>query len=344
MELVLEKLPTDIYLEIESVVQIKGGKNSRIYKAIRKKSSDLIIKQYFKHKNDKRDRLKTEVTAISFLCRNNIKNIPHLVYSDHEQNIALFEWIDGNPLLPGHVTYKDIDSVIDFLISIQYLRGNNESQTLPDASEAFFSLKDVLNNVRLRLYRLLTQGMHGYGKDIITDYLNNKLVPCFQTIENWCKKQALTWKIDENELLNYDHRILSPSDIGFHNALKLNNGSLVFLDFEYFGWDDPAKMISDFILHPGMTLPESFKQYFVSTMITKLNLNGISNRLKLFYPLFGLKWCTILLNEFVQSDYERRQFSDIDSVSKFEKLNQQAEKATKQLELTMTTYERFPYE
>ena len=36
-------------------------------------------------------------------------------------------------------------------------------------------------------------------------------------------------------------RCLSPSDFGFHNALLEATGKLRFVDFEYAGWDDPAK-------------------------------------------------------------------------------------------------------
>ena len=38
---------------------------------------------------------------------------------------------------------------------------------------------------------------------------------------------------------------ISPSDFGFHNALRTNTGP-VFFDFEFSGWDDPAKTIIDF--------------------------------------------------------------------------------------------------
>ena len=48
------------------------------------------------------------------------------------------------------------------------------------------------------------------------------------------------------------HRCLSPSDFGFHNALLRGRPGVpgardwVFLDFEYFGWDDPAKTVPIF--------------------------------------------------------------------------------------------------
>ena len=40
-------------------------------------------------------------------------------------------------------------------------------------------------------------------------------------------------------------RALSPSDFGLHNALRGQDGQLRFVDFEYFGWDDPVKLVSD---------------------------------------------------------------------------------------------------
>ena len=49
-------------------------------------------------------------------------------------------------------------------------------------------------------------------------------------------------------------QVLSPSDFGFHNAILKESGDLVFLDFEYFGRDDPVKLMADFIWHPGMKL------------------------------------------------------------------------------------------
>ncbi|MFX9699951.1 hypothetical protein ABTP10_19680, partial [Acinetobacter baumannii] len=57
-------------------------------------------------------------------------------------------------------------------------------------------------------------------------------------------------------------RCLSPSDFGFHNAVQRPEGQIVFVDFEYFGWDDPVKLTCDFMLHPGMDLPDDLAQRF----------------------------------------------------------------------------------
>src|SRR6266480_4587472 len=61
-------------------------------------------------------------------------------------------------------------------------------------------------------------------------------------------------------------RILSPSDFGFHNAIRRPDGTLAFVDFEYFGWDDPAKTIVDFLLHPGMSVADTLKRRFAAAV------------------------------------------------------------------------------
>src|SRR5690606_1492036 len=70
---------------------------------------------------------------------------------------------------------------------------------------------------------------------------------------------------DEKELAPR-FRLLSPSDFGFHNMLRRDDGSLAFIDFEYFGWDDPAKLAADFLLHAGHKLTPALAARFEAGM------------------------------------------------------------------------------
>ena len=63
-------------------------------------------------------------------------------------------------------------------------------------------------------------------------------------------------------------QVFSPSDFGFHNTILEDDGDLKFLDFEYFGRDDPAKLMADFIWHPGMNLNNSQKTQWLKGIIT----------------------------------------------------------------------------
>src|SRR5207244_2165634 len=146
---------------------------------------------------------------------------------------------------------------------------------------------------------------HAPLKDFLNDF------DAFWTeLVRWSKAQVSRKVVSLQEAISLDQRTLSPSDFGFHNALKKKDGTIVFLDFEYFGWDDPAKMISDFILHPAMHLSEDLKKYFVRGM-QKIFLpqEDLRARLRIVYPLFAMKWCLIFLNEFCSPDFSRRRFA-----------------------------------
>ena len=101
--------------------------------------------------------------------------------------------------------------------------------------------------------------------------------------------------------LAFAQRTLSPSDFGFHNALRRPDGSVVFLDFEYFGWDDPAKLCSDFCLHPGMGLDDNLAARFLrgARAIYGAADAQYESRLAVMRPLCGLCWCMIVLNSFL---------------------------------------------
>ena len=101
---------------------------------------------------------------------------------------------------------------------------------------------------------------------------------------------------------------LSPSDFGFHNSLKEARGRLVFIDFEYFGWDDPVKLVADTALHPRNDLPSAPRARLIAgmTAIYAADDPDFRRRLKLLTPLFGLRWCAILLNEFLPEKWAVR--------------------------------------
>ncbi len=74
----------------------------------------------------------------------------------------------------------------------------------------------------------------------------------------------------------------------------------MFIDFEYFGWDDPVKLISDFYWHPGMNLSWELKAKWINSVKDIFKSDGSYElRLSAYLPLYALRWCLILLNEFL---------------------------------------------
>jgi hypothetical protein len=124
--------------------------------------------------------------------------------------------------------------------------------------------------------------------------------PLMTEVREWCRGAAGRACIAFDEPLDREARTLSPSDFGFHNAIRRPDGALAFVDFEYFGWDDPAKTIVDYLLHPGMALGEPLKRRFVvRAQAVFADVPMFQARARIVYPLFGLKWALILLNDFL---------------------------------------------
>ena len=119
-----------------------------------------------------------------------------------------------------------------------------------------------------------------------------------------------------NELIGADtellpkERVISPSDFGFHNALRRQDGKIVFLDFEYAGWDDPAKLTGDFFSQVAVPVPLAFKDEVFTTVAGILpDREAALRRMHLLLPLYRIKWCCIILNHFLPVDSGRRDFA-----------------------------------
>jgi hypothetical protein len=75
--------------------------------------------------------------------------------------------------------------------------------------------------------------------------------------------------------------------------------ALVFIDFEYFGWDDPAKTVADFFLQPAVPVPREQRLPFFRA-VAGFYGPGLERRLPLVYGYLSLKWCLIILNVFLR--------------------------------------------
>ena len=176
----------------------------------------------------------------------------------------------------------------------------------------------------------------------MNSFLENKFPQAFEEILSKSKK---LWPGEYKTRLTNNRQLLSPSDFGFHNTLITNEG-LKFIDFEYFGWDDPVKLIADFIWHPAMTLSDDHKKRWLenSFKIFK-NTEEIQQRFHAAWPLYGMRWAMILLNEFSHDGWEKKLHVD-ENVEKFreKKLSEQIDKAVAKCDLIKSNQMECPYD
>jgi len=111
-----------------------------------------------------------------------------------------------------------------------------------------------------------------------------------------------------NEPLEPEMRTLSPSDFGWHNMLMSPRGP-VFIDFEYFGWDDPVKLACDVFWHPAMAMPPNWGVEYLRGADRRWSPvdNEFRARLENSLPLYGSRWIPIILNGFRREWWEARQ-------------------------------------
>lgn len=327
---------------VSAIEAIGGGRNSRVFCVTCDSGERYAAKCYFRHPLDDRDRLGVEFSSLQFLWENGVRSIPRPVVSEKSHNCGVYEYIEGEKISSSSATENDVDAMAQFLIRLKELGSLQGSRNLPPASAACFSVKEIVDAIESRLGRLRPTAA---GTELHA-FLDGEFSPAFRQISERCCGGGARHppEVSFDRPLAQSERTLSPSDFGFHNTLRRSDGQIVFLDFEYFGWDDPAKMISDFLLHPGMSLSESLKERFVRSLLPAFEDAGnIEKRLDIVYPVVGLLWCMILLNEFVPEHFARRGFARAGSVDKKNLQAEQLAKAQHMLQHVMRNYERFPY-
>jgi len=269
-----------------------------------------VGKVYFQHGLDERNRFEAEFEGLTFLWDSGIRSVPRPVAGAKRDGVAVYEYVEGRRLDSSEICDAHIDLAVAFLSTLKSLSALPGATKLPVASEAAFSMKAILSIIRARLARLSSIEQSASEYKDLKRFLKCNLSKALEQIESRRASLMVVWTRPWDGELMAKYRTLSPSDFGFHNALRRDDGSLVFLDFEYFGWDDPAKTISDFLLHPAMDLNDSLRSRFFSQVLEGFaNDSDLARRVELVYPLFGLKWCLILLNEFVPEHMTRRNFS-----------------------------------
>src|SRR6185312_7802685 len=205
----------------------RPGGNNRVFCLDLADGTRLALKYYPSQGIDGRDRLGQEYEALSFLARHGVTSTPRPIACDTAGGCALYEWFDGQAA---------------------------RAARLRDASASTFSPLEAVTQYRRRLQRL--QHVAGEFPDL-RSFIERGLIPSGATAIRRLEQRYASLGWDPAAPLASAHRALSPSDFGLHNALRTKDGQLRFIDFEYFGWDDPVKLVSDTAIHPGSSFAES---------------------------------------------------------------------------------------
>jgi len=279
-----------------------SGGNNKVFKVETSKRS-FLLKQYYIDKSDTRNRLMAEWSFLSEATRNQIPQVPKAYAVDHLNGYALYEFIEGRKLSKQELKREHIDSAVNFMESL-----NSDPQhkfsNLADASEARFSIIGHLKLLESRINTLILNSTESFD-------LLNKIQLYFEKLSEVTLRSMHEFGIPIDDELKKHERCVSPSDFGFHNALITSQNELVFIDFEYAGWDDPAKTCADFVLQPEVKIAPNYFEILLNVLAPEAIPRIVFRKRALaLKPIFALKWVCIILNCFVPDWFARQRFAN----------------------------------
>ena len=277
------------------IVPLSGGANNRVY-LVNEGGHKVVVKHYFRHAADTRDRFASERAFYDYLWERGIRRTPQPLAWDADKRLGLFSFVGERKLQPGEVDEYAVESAIKFVVELN----QDRPAGIPLASEACFTLAEHLDLIDKRVARLQKiEPATDIDRQALA-FVRESLQPSWRRI-----REAIRAHPEGAE-----HRVLSPSDFGFHNALIGGEGQICFFDFEYAGWDDPAKLICDFFCQPQVPVPLKFWGQVTQTLAAAFHAgDSLDARARLLLPAYQIKWRCIMLNEFVRQDRARRDFA-----------------------------------
>ncbi len=275
--------------DVVALTRLSGGRNNRVFRLDRAGAPPLALKLYHHDPRDTRDRLGAEWAFLRFAWDAGLRDVPRPLAADPDAHSALYSFVPGTRV--ARVEARHVTSALRFIAALNAPTPPN----LAPASEACFSMAAHSATVDRRVARLRMQiDADAPHADAARALVETRLAPMWQRI---------------SASLPHDDAptpcCVSPSDFGFHNALADADGALTFLDFEYAGRDDPAKLVCDFFCQPEVPVPMVHYPAFRDSVA-----GPSAARCDALLPAYRVKWACIMLNDFLVTDAARRDFAE----------------------------------
>ena len=286
---------------------LPGGKNNRVFRLTLEDGSQLVLKSYFQHPNDTRDRLGAEWAFLNHVWARGLRCVPEPVAHDRVAHVGLYGFVAGEKLAAAAVSAAHVREAADFVCALNA----GPLPTLRAGSEACFSITDHLERIDRRVNRLGVLDPEAPGVDRAAGLVERLLKPHWSRVRAGIVEGCTAAGLAAENPFSDGDIIASPSDFGFHNALWQPGRGLCFLDFEYAGLDDPAKLAGDFFSCPEIPTPGEHFSFFVDVLCRRLGLSDAARvRMGLLREAYRIKWACIVLNDFIPHHDARRRFAD----------------------------------
>lgn len=289
-----------------SCVRLSGSGNSGLYR-VALSADSFALKIYPPVTDDPRPRLRHEVLALLFLNQHRQADIltSRPIACNEELGALLMSWLSGRPAFPEDP--GDLERLRDFIQRFRTLSRVAAARSLPEAIGASLSARALADELDRRSHVLRTEGVQDRR---LLKFLELRLGPALTRALTFCEDRYVEFDLDLERRLSRRESVLSPSDFGLHNALRLESGALALVDLEFFGWDDPVRLVVDTAIHPASGRGLDDWRRAVNILSEPfLKETGFRHRLVALAPLIAARWALIVLNEFLPTVWRRRQLA-----------------------------------
>lgn len=327
-EILLKQLKSQFQYETRTIKEINAGMNNKLFRLTDASGKSLLAKFYY---TDDRKRLQREYTAFEYLQSRKINFTPQVYLKNNRYHFAVYSYESGKTKKAEDMTINDLDKMLEFIFALHSNKFNEAKDIFPSAVMACFSYKDYLNNITFRLKKFNDYVRSKEVHPMVLSLINEQDIVGF--VQE--KLKATLTSMSEKDIdtpIKDEEKKLWMVDFGPHNILFRPDNRLIFIDFEYFGWDDPARLIGDFVNHDVMQdLPHQHKQYFVESYKDKIKRQkNLLRRIDKVITLVAIEWFTILLHSITPEKIKQRQ-SSIKNFQQDEYINTQIGKLLKRI-------------
>lgn len=281
----------------------RGG-NNRVLAVTLENGEEVLLKRYLLDARDGRDRAGAEFAALRLMWSAGMRQAARPIHKDPSGAFAIHSLLPGRSMAGRPVARAHVDQALSFLKKLQSLRG--KAGRIGAAADSRACLGDYARHLERRLSRI--EAGLPKAPPAARAFVRGKIRPAMEALNARFRARcgaALERKLPRSGM------ILSPSDFGFHNAVEGPDKTLRFVDFEYFGWDDPAKLAADFSHHQGQRVPPELKRRFREGLARLVpERRAFEERLALVDDLVAFEWILIVLNVLSPESLSRRRFSD----------------------------------
>lgn len=279
--------------DVEGVRPMRSfGRNSTLFELKLRHNERAVFKRY--REDARRNRLQSEVAAIAHIQSFNKAIVPDIIAADDKAQRTLMTFVEGEP--SPALTLSCFQKFIDFQIALDNSASSESARQIQLAAEACLRISNMVDDLWRRQNDLMAVSS---APEPARRYIAETLPFHIDKLTTNARRHLKDINNDDDYVVDRTHQTLIVSDFGAHNCIRKPGGEIVFIDFEFFGWDSPITAIANFVLHPAMLKTPAYNLTFQETMLKYFDrIPSILQNYWALLPLYSLRWSLITLNAY----------------------------------------------